>query len=148
MQFLDRVRGGHAARSAAIIWSVAAAGAIGGTGCEPMALTALSVGASAGLSHTLSGISYRTFTMPVGRVRRATLAALDRMGIQVEGSEKGEAGEIIKAQSADRAIEIELESLSTKTTRMRVVAKRGPLFYDAATATEIILQTEKGLGRA
>jgi hypothetical protein len=29
---------------------------------------------------------------------------------------------------------------------MRVVARNGGFFYDGATATEIIVQTEKGLG--
>jgi hypothetical protein len=30
---------------------------------------------------------------------------------------------------------------------MRTIAKKGALFYDSATSTEIILQTEKALGQ-
>lgn len=43
---------------------------------------------------------------------------------------------------------MELEAISPNITRMRTVAKKGPLFYDSATATEIILQTEKALNGA
>ena len=37
-------------------------------------------------------------------------------------------------------------AITPKTTRMRVEAKNGGFFYDGATATEIVLQTEKALG--
>jgi hypothetical protein len=36
--------------------------------------------------------------------------------------------------------------VTAKTTRIRTVAKQGFFFKDRATATEIILQTEKVLG--
>ena len=68
-----------------------------------------------------------------------------RMGIKVETQEKTEQGELIKAISADRQIEVELEAISPKTTRMHTVAKQGIFFKDRATATEIILQTESVL---
>ena len=41
--------------------------------------------------------------------------------------------------------EVEFESLTPKTTRMRVVADSEALIKDSATATEIILQTERVL---
>lgn len=117
-------------------------------GCEPMAVTAFGVGASTGVSHTLGGITYRTFTAPMARVRGATLAALNRMSIKVESSQKVEGGELIKANAADRQIEVELEALTPNTTRMKTVAKKGSILYDSATAMEIILQTEKVLGNS
>ena len=46
----------------------------------------------------------------------------------------------------DRQIEIVLEPLSPSSTRMRVIARNGSLLYDSATATEIVLQTERVLG--
>jgi hypothetical protein len=67
------------------------------------------------------------------------------MDIKVDTTEKMENGERIKARAADREIEIELESLSSRTTRMRSTARSG-LLMDSATATEIIIQTEKALG--
>ena len=115
------------------------------TGCAAVALTALGVGASTGVSHSLNGLTYRTFTEPLPRVRTASLRALQRMHIKVASSGKIEGGEEIRATSGDRAIEIELESISPSTTRMRVTAKKNPFIYDNATATEIILQTEKYL---
>ena len=117
-------------------------------GCEPLALTALGVGASAGISHTLNGVTYRTFTAPPSRVRVATIAALKRMGINVDSAQTTDKGELIKASTSDRQIEIELEGISVNATRMRTIAKNGSLLYDSATATEIILQTEKLLANA
>lgn len=115
------------------------------SGCAAVALTALGIGASTGVSHTLNGMTYRTFTAPVAKVRGASMTALNRMGIKVEGKEQIQNGEVIKAASGDRAIEIELEVISPNTTRMKTTAKKG-LFYDNATSVEIILQTEKILG--
>ncbi len=115
-------------------------------GCETVALTALGIGASQGVSHTLNGICYRTFTLPANKVKGATLAALERMGIRVGSTGKTESGELIVASSSDRQIEVELEPISAKTTRMRVTAKTGPFLYDSATATEIIMQTERVIG--
>jgi hypothetical protein len=114
-------------------------------GCAPLAATALGVGASAGISHTLSGVTYRTFTASPPRVHVAALAALKRMGIKVESAEATDSGELIKASANGRQIEIALEKISVNTTRMRATAKNGSLLYDSATSTEIILQTEKML---
>jgi len=113
-------------------------------GCEAMALTALGIGASTGVSHSLSGITYRTFSEPIPRVRGASLKALQRMQIKVASTGKIDNGESIKANATDREINIELEALSPNTTRMRVTASSG-FFRDSATATEIIIQTERYL---
>ena len=48
-------------------------------GCAPLAITAAAVGAGAGVSHTMGGYTYKTFTMPVAKVRTASLTALKRM---------------------------------------------------------------------
>ena len=64
------------------------------------------------------------------------------MDIKVVKDEKTTENHLIMAEAADRSIEIELEPLTRLTTRMRVVANMGHFFLkDAATATEIILQT-------
>jgi hypothetical protein len=105
------------------------------------------VGGSTAVNHTLGGITYRTFTVPLPRVKSASLTALNRMGMKRAGGQKSENGETILAKASGRDIEIELESLSPSTTRMRVTATNGGLLYDSATATEIILQTEKALGK-
>lgn len=112
--------------------------------CAPLALTALGVGASTGVSHTLSGISYRTFSESMPRVKGASLKALQHMQIKVASTGKIDNGTSIKANAADREINIELEALSPNTTRVRVTATSG-FFRDSATATEIIMQTERFL---
>lgn len=66
-------------------------------GREPMAITAFGAEASTGVSHTLNGVTYRTFTAPAQRVKSASLAALDRMSIKVDSARKGEEGEVICA---------------------------------------------------
>jgi hypothetical protein len=122
-------------------------------GCAaPLALTLLGVGAGVttgtAVSYTMDGIAYRTFTASLPQVERATLTALNDMGMAIEGSQKTDEGKSIKAKGLDRQIEIELQAISSKTTRIRTVAKDGIFFKDRATATEIILQTERILGKA
>lgn len=116
------------------------------SGCEPLSLAVLGIGGSAAVNHKMSGIPTRTFTASLPRVKLASMGALKRMGIKTDGAKKIENGEIITARAGNREIEVELESLTPNTTRMRVVARNGSLFYDGATASEIIVQTEKVLG--
>lgn len=117
-------------------------------GCETIGLTVLGVGGSAAVNHHMSNTPTRTFTLPLLSVKNASIVALKRMGIQTDEVRKMDNGELITARVGKREIEVELESVSAYTTRMRVVARNGGFFYDGATATEIIVQTEKGLGAA
>ena len=119
-------------------------------GCAAIGLTLFGVGAGVAtgtsVSYTLDGIAYRTFTAPLPQVEHATRTALNQMGIKVDATAKTEQGKAISATANDRQIEIEFEAVSSKTTRMRTVAKQGMFFKDRATAGEIIMQTEKVLG--
>lgn len=119
-------------------------------GCAAVGLTLFGVGAGVAtgtsVSYTLDGVAYRTFTAPLPQVESAARTALDRMGIKVDATAKTEQGKAIRAFGNDREIEIEFEVVSSRTTRIRTVAKQGIFFKDRATATEIILQTEKVLG--
>lgn len=119
-------------------------------GCAAVGMTLFGVGAGVttgtSVAYTLDGIAYRTFTASLPQVESATRTALDRMGIKVDSTAKIDQGKAIRATSNDRQIEIELEMVSAKTTRIRTVAKQGIFFKDRATATEIIIQTEKVLG--
>ena len=88
-----------------------------------------------------------TFATPQAQVKRATLGALSRMQIKVVEAKRNGSTETIRAKASDRDIEIELEALTPSTTRMAVTAKKdGGILRDGATATEIILQTEKLVG--
>jgi len=110
--------------------------------CAPVALTVFGVGAATGVSYTLNGYAYKTFSAPVNEVNSATRQALDRMGIKVEDDVRDEEGHTLTALATDWNIEIVLEPISTKATRMRSHVSRNSLQKDRATATEIILQTE------
>lgn len=116
-------------------------------GCAAVALTALGVGMATGVSHTLGGMVYKTFTAPQAKVKRATLGALNRMQVKVVQSKREGSTERILARAGDRDIEVELEALTPNTTRMLVTAKKdGGILRDGATATEVILQTERIAG--
>lgn len=135
------LRGQHAA------WRIAALGAAALllTGCESLAITALGVGATTGISHTSGSISSRTFTASNKKVKAASLAALTRMGAKVENQTQTDTSEIISASYPSRSIEVEIETLSPSTTRVTATAKRGLFVYDAATANEIVEQTGRAL---
>ena len=115
-------------------------------GCESLAVTMAGVGTGTGVNHALGGIVYKTFSEPLPKVNDGALAALKRMGIKVEKVSKDAGVETIVASANERNIEIELEPISPKTTRMRAVARKPSGLWDSATATEIILQTEKRMG--
>lgn len=127
--------------------ALAAAWLLGG--CAPVAITALGVGMATGVSHTLGGMVYKTFTAPQANVKKATMTALNRMQIQVKQARRDGSSEVISARAGDRDVEIELEALTPNTTRMLVTARKDSgILSDGATATEIILQTERVFGSA
>jgi hypothetical protein len=125
---------------------------VGAPGCAAVGLTLLGVGAGVGagtgVSYTLDSIAYKTFTAPEEGLRAATLKTLKRMDIEVKENQATESGRKIVAAAADRGIEIELDRLTSQTTRMRVNVKQGMFFKDRATATEIIIQTDRTLDDA
>lgn len=118
--------------------------ACGVGGCAGLAVGAASIGGGVAVSHQLGGITYRTFTEPLPRVRAAVIVALERMAIRLAGSEGMDQGERLIAWAGNRRIEIELEALTPNTTRLRAVARKDHgLLVDSATAVEIINQVEK-----
>jgi hypothetical protein len=116
------------------------------SGCDPLSISLLGAGASAGITSQLSGVNYRTFADSLTHVKQATLAAMEKMKIKVLGIDKTETGETIRAKTNDRTIEIELETLTASATRVRAVARRSDFFLvDSATSAEILQQTAKAL---
>ena len=119
-------------------------------GCAAAALSLVGAGAGVGLGtgveHELSGIGYKVFATPVDSVHHATRATLARLAMPITADTRTKDGWSLTASAADRTIDIELERLTPRTTRMRVVANKGGLFFkDSATSTEIILQTAQTL---
>jgi hypothetical protein len=125
-------------------------------GCATVGLTligaGLGVGAGTVTGYTMEGIAYRTFAAPIDDTRGATLLTLRRMDMKLEKDVTNAATDTkpemrdIVALAGDRTIYIELEKLTSRTTRMRVTAKQGWFFRDRATAGEIVAQTADTLG--
>jgi hypothetical protein len=119
-------------------------------GCAAAALMIAGTGAGiaggAGVEHTLSGIAYKTFSEPLETVRTATVDSLARMDVTIVEDAATEDGWMMKGTATRRTIDIELERLTETTTRMRVVANKGDIFFkDSATSTEIITQTAQAI---
>lgn len=116
------------------------------SGCASIAITLAGLGAGAGANHWMTSVNYHTFTEPIDTVRQAALTSLVRMEIELQSSERTDDGMVIKARTSNRDIEIGLEAITEKSTRMRVVAHEdGGFLLDGATAAEIAVQTEKVL---
>ena len=115
-------------------------------GCAVAALTAVGMAGGAGIKHTVDGISYRTFSHSVSEVRAGALHTLKHMAMTVTEDTETETGWQITATAKNREINIELERLTKRVTRMRAVVNEGSLFFkDAATSSAIITQTAENL---
>lgn len=112
------------------------------SGCTAMALT----GAGVGASYTLSNVAYRSFSSPGDQVHQATIAALKKMDIKIIDDNRSEDGRIITATTKELDIVINLEEVTTKTTQVKVDARKRVVLKDKATAAEIINQVGKILG--
>src|SRR5712692_10157049 len=123
--------------------------ALGLAGCAGIGLTLLGVGAGisggTGVNYTLDSVAYKTFAASEPELRAATLRTLKRMAIDVTENEATESGRQITATAGDRTVDIELDRITSKTSRMRVNVKKGWILRDRSTAGEIIVQTEKTL---
>jgi hypothetical protein len=67
--------------------------------------------------------------------------------MKVVQDRKTDSGWTITANAMDRSIDIDLERVTSQTTRMRVVANNGIIFKDRATEAAIIDQTADALDR-
>lgn len=118
-------------------------------GCAAVGLlvvgSGVGVAAGTGTAYTLDGIAYRTFTVSEDRLHDAAVHALRRLDMQIERDDATTPGHAIVALASNRTIHIELERLTSRTTRMRVTAKQGWFFRDRSTAGEIIAQTDEAL---
>lgn len=119
---------------------------IANSGCTAVATTVASVGAGIGANHFFGSVSYRTFTETPETVLGATTVALRRMHLERLAVVPIGGGKVIRARSSGRTVEIGLESVTPSVTRMRsVVRLDNSILLDAATAAEIVAQTERVL---
>ncbi len=93
----------------------------------------------------MTNVAYKTVSFPIATVEASLKRALKKMGIG-GGERKSTDGVVtIKTKTEKLVIEITLEKVTPKTTRIKVDAREGLVLKDKATATEIISQTEKDL---
>ena len=135
----------------AYAWIICAVVALGGPmGCDtatyPVGNDGTGLPANSGVERSISGVTMKTFTAPIGSVGTAALQSLNYMDIGLTEVRKDVQTWDISAAAGNRMIDIHLEAVSPKATLMRVIVDRGdPFFKDGATATEIVLQTADAL---
>ena len=122
------------------------------TGCLAIGLSlfgvAAGVGSGTAVSYAMNGYAYRTFAAPLPTVERAALRTIKAMGFRLDSQEDVKnATRLVKASGNERNVEVRLERVTDRTTRIRTVVSQGAFLRDKATATEIIIQTEQVLGR-
>ncbi len=118
------------------------------SGCALMAfgVPAAVSGGAAGVNYSFTNVAYKTISYPVADVEAALYKALKKMDVK-EMRRQAEAGVVsITAITTYLDIYIDLEKVTPTVTNIKVNAKKGVFFKDKATATEIIVQTEKNLG--
>jgi len=109
------------------------------TGCAAVALS----GATMGAGYSYMNVADKTSNYPVEYVHLAVTEALDRMDIEIVEDNETDDGREIVAKAGDLEIDIDLESITFKTTRISVDASKAMVVKDRATAVEIISQTQR-----
>jgi hypothetical protein len=112
------------------------------TGCVEI-LGVLGSGASMASEYILRSNASKTISHEFNRTKKALLVALRKMEIFVEEAQEIEDGEQIVAKADQLEIKIELKEITSKVTRITVVAGKNILHRDKATAQEIVYQTNK-----
>jgi hypothetical protein len=112
------------------------------TGCIEI-LGILGSGATMASEYILKSHASKTISHEFDRTKKALLIALRKMEIFVDEALEIEDGEQIVAKADDLEIKIELKEITSKVTRITVVAGKNILHRDKATAQEIVYQTNK-----
>lgn len=142
-------------KSIRLVIVIAAAG-LGLGGCAAIGISGAALGAGvfgagagaaveAGKEYTRGGTVLRTFSLPLPELRLALGDALERMELAIIRDEVDGADRVIVAHARDREIEMRLEPVTRTVTRLRLVVAEGTFRKDRATATEIVVQTERSV---
>lgn len=107
--------------------------------------TAAGTTARAGVTYTMSNKAQKTFAAPADRVKTSLLLALQELDFPVDTDEKTDDGVRIVASANGREVEVELEEVTPRATRLHVVVRHGVFVKDRATAERIVEQTARGV---
>lgn len=103
--------------------------------------------AASGIERTFDGASVKTFSSAAADVDAAVRTALGKMGFEIREAEKTPSRIKVEAGSPQRDIVATLEIVAPSATRLKIEVDEGNFFSgDAATATEIMVQTGLALG--
>jgi len=111
----------------------------------PLAVPVAVSGSAAGIGYTITNVAYKTISRPAANVEAALGRALKKMDIKETKREVSDGIVTVSAETAKLDITIELEKITPTVTKISVDAVKSFLVKDKATATEIIVQTEKAL---
>ncbi len=117
-------------------------------GCAALGLTvpaAAVSGGAAGVNYSLTNSAYKTMSYSLADVETALKKALKKMDIKETKIERGENEVSVSAIAGHLDIYVELKKITPTVTKIEVTAKKDVVIKDKATATEIIVQTEKNL---
>lgn len=127
-----------------VFWVILLAAALAGCELLPFVSSPVVVsGAGGGVAYTLTNVAYKTVSYPEDKVETSLRKALVKMGIRETGKKTSDGVVTITAVTKKLSITIELEKVTERTTRIKVDAAENLIIKDKATATEIIVQTEK-----
>jgi hypothetical protein len=118
-------------------------------GCAVVAVGAVA-GAAAGVTYTVLGVAEKTYSEDYDAVVAALRKALTTLDIKtgdirkIQENNKVVATEI-EAFARDLIIQITIERVTDKATRVVVDASKKYVVKDRATATEILIQTTNNL---
>ncbi len=118
------------------------------SGCAALGLTVPAVavsGGAAGVNYSFTNNAYKTISYPIADVEAALNKALKKMDIKEKKRKKEEGKVSVAGITSTLHIDIDLKKVTPTVTNIKVKAKKGLFLKDKATATEIIVQTEKNL---
>lgn len=97
-------------------------------------------GASGGVAYSITNVAYKTVNYPLDQVRLAARNALKKMGIAEKDIRPIDGGYRITGTTDRLTIEVDLEMITSRSTKISVDARKNLVVKDKATATEIIDQ--------
>ena len=127
--------------------------ALAAGGCVAAAIPAVApaIGAGGNAANSagvFGGATSRTFAVRLPELYRATRQTLTRLGFGDPDEEFVQERVRLEVLGIDRAVRIELRPITEALTQMRVSVRTGMLGKDAATAAELVAQTEMMLARS
>jgi hypothetical protein len=126
-----------------------AAGGCTGVELGAVGVAALSAGAGSvvktGTEYTLTGIAYRTFSLPLDDLAVVLRSTLARMEFRVDEAAVVAGEMVVVAAGIDCAVHLRLTPITPAVTRLRISVKKGLILLDRATTSEIVTQLERSV---